>query len=327
MSPRFDILDAEVTRVDTASPQQSIVTESVRPYPSRAIYDSYRNWDGVIWWFPQYGMTAFLGGAKKIPFVPDIMTGTDLRVFAKMSTGASWRVLIHETFHGFGTLLKVDAGHSFAAENRAKWPGWYASIVTGNNGVISELAWYEETVSRRDNSDKFAPVRRRGQDWIPSKEAFSRAELLNSSLTGEKAAKAESFMKQADIAAKKKKHDEEIRLLSRAISAAPELPGPVFQIAYRTQWHVGNMAAAVPLYEDYLKKFGGFENTDTVLIYLGSWYLTTNPSRGLELIEIYGGNPLNDGTRTEISARKIKLLRTLKRNDEADALQKSLGKK
>ena len=323
MSARFEVLDAKVTRTDSASALQSIVTESVRPYPSRKIYEDYRAWDGLMWWFPHYGSSAYLGGAKSVTFVPEILRSPDLRMLAKMSTGASWRVLIHEVFHGFGTLCRVEAGHNFTTENRSKWPDWYRAAVAANAGNISELAWYEGVTSRRNNADRFAPVRQRDRNWLPDRSAFEKAQTLGRTLTAEKESAARELLAKADAAAAEKNAAKEIALLSQARTAAPEMAATLFKLGYSTQWRAKNKADAIPLFEEYLKLFGGFENTDSALIYLGGWYQTKNPAFALELIDRYGGNPLSSGTWTDITALRIKLLRQLGRGPEADALQKS----
>lgn len=319
MRSRFELLDATVTRTDSKSPLQSIVTESVRPYPAKLLYNGYRNWDGLMWWFPHYGSSAYLGGAKKIAFVPDILSGTDSRMFAKMSTGASWRVLVHEAFHSFGTLCKVAAGHDFTVENRAKWPDWYRSGVAANAGATSELLWYEGIISRRNNADAFAPVRRRSRDWMPAADVFERAERLGSTLSASRVAAVEVHMAAADAAGQKKNAAEDIAQLRKAVQLASEMPEPLFQLAYRTQWRAKDKAGAIALYEEYLNRFGGGEHTDTALIYLGGWYQTQDPARGLSLLEKYGGNPLNDGTWSELQLRRVRLLKQLGRADEARA--------
>ena len=126
-------------------------------------------------------------------------------------------------------------------------------------------------------------------------------------------------MAAADAAGQKKNAAEDIAQLRKAVQLASEMPEPLFQLAYRTQWRAKDKAGAIALYEEYLNRFGGGEHTDTALIYLGGWYQTQDPARGLSLLEKYGGNPLNDGTWSELQLRRVRLLKQLGRADEARA--------
>ena len=131
MKSRFEIIDAEVTRSDTASSIQSIVTESVRPYPSKLLYDNFRQYDGVMWFFPHYETATYLGGVKSLILVPDFLSAKDFRMFTKMPTSASWRVLIHEVFHNFGYFCKINNGHTFAEANKSNFSGTKVLFLAG----------------------------------------------------------------------------------------------------------------------------------------------------------------------------------------------------
>ncbi|HOH37199.1 MAG TPA: hypothetical protein PLV17_06290 [Spirochaetota bacterium] len=312
MKPRFEIIDAEVTRSDTASSIQSIVTESVKPYPSKLLYDDFRKYDGVMWFFPHYETATYLGGVKSLVLVPDFLSAKDFRMFTKMPTSASWRVLIHEVFHNFGHFCGVDNGHIFAEANKAKWPAWYAKLVKDNAGKNGELFWYEGLISRRDNSDNFAVLKKAKESYLPPRSVFDRALSYSSKTSEDASAAARELLLSAD----KIKNDtkKQTDLYKQAIDKAPFMPLPLFKYAYAVQWREKNFEKSIPYYEKYLELFSGFDDSDTALIYVSSFYTSKNPSLALSLLEKHGQNPSSEKIKNEFEARRIKILKLLKKN-------------
>ncbi|MBP8082175.1 MAG: hypothetical protein KAZ87_03115 [Spirochaetes bacterium] len=309
MKSRFEIIDAEVTRSDTASSIQSIVTESVRPYPSKLLYDNFRQYDGVMWFFPNYETTAYLGGVKSLVLVPDFLSAKNYRMFTKMPTSASWKVLIHEVFHNFGTLCKIDAGHIFSEANKAKWPSWYVELVKDNSGKTGELFWYEGLISQRDNSDNFEVLKNARDGYLPPRDVFERAVSYSSKTSVSDADSTRELLSSAD----KMPNDTEkqIELFKQAMQKAPWMPLPLFKYAYAVQWREKNYEKAIPYYEKYLELFPGFDDSDTALIYLIGWYTSKNPEHALFLLDKYGKNPSSKKIRVEFNERRVKLLKKL----------------
>jgi tetratricopeptide (TPR) repeat protein len=242
-------------------------------------------------------------------------------MFTKMPTSASWRVLIHEVFHNFGYFCSVDSGHNFAEVNRNKWPSWYADAVKSNNGKTGELFWYEGIIKRRDNSDEFVFLKRFRENWLPAKPVLERAIQYSSRTSSGDADTATRLIREADSERKRSNVKNEIALLSEANRIAPFMPLPLFKCAYSTQWSEKNFEKSVPLYEKYLDLFGGFEDSDTSLVYLLGWYSSRDPGKALKFLEEYGGNPVNNKRWSEFTLRKIKLLKTLGRESEAMEIQ------
>ncbi len=314
MKSRFEIIDAEVTRSDTASKIQSIVTESIRPYPSKLLYDNFRQYDGVMWFFPHYETATYLGGVKSLILVPDFLSAKDFRMFTKMPTSASWRVLIHEVFHNFGYFCGTDNGHNFAEANKAKWPLWYAQLVKENNGKTGELFWYEGLISRRDNSDNFAAVKKAKGSYLPQQDVFKKALVYSSKTSDDDCVSARELLSNSDMI--KDDIKKQTELIKLAIDKAPLMPLPLFKYAYAVQWREKNYDKAIPYYEKYLELFSGFDDSDTAIIYLVGWYTSKNPERALFLLDKYGQNPSNEKVRNELNERRIKLLKINKKNEK-----------
>ncbi|HPA63992.1 MAG TPA: hypothetical protein PLC67_08560 [Spirochaetota bacterium] len=314
MKSRFEIIDAEVTRSDTASSIQSIVTESIRPYPSKLLYDNFRQYDGVMWFFPHYETATYLGGVKSLVLVPDFLSAKDFRMFTKMPTSASWRVLIHEVFHNFGHFCGVDNGHTFAEANKAKWPAWYAELVKDNAGKNGELFWYEGLISRRDNSDNFAEVKKAKESYLPQQDVFKKALVYSSKTSDDACTYAREILSNADKVQNDLKKQTE--LIKSAIDKAPLMPLPLFKYVYAVQWREKNYEKSIPYYEKYLELFSGFDDSDSALIYLVGWYTSKNPERALFLLDKYGQNPSNEKVRNELNERRIKLLKINKKNEK-----------
>ena len=325
MKCRFEIIDSRVTAVDENSPQKSIVTESITPYPSDLIYSSFRKFDGIMFFFPHYPPAAYLSGIKNTIFVPGFLNGTDRRMFSKMSTSASWRVLIHEVFHNFGQLGGIDAGHNFQEQNKNKWPEWYSELVKNNSGKISELAWYEKITSLRSTDDSFGFLKLRDSHWLPSQTAFKLAKKYSALTSTKSFNEATMLLNEAEKSEKSGKTGESINYLKKAAAAAPFHELAHFRLAYAVHWKEKNYKASIPYYENYLEKFSGFEHNDTVLIYLSSWYSTKNPGKALELIEKHGTNPAKPGVSKELRFMKAKLMIALKRTKEAVIILKSIA--
>ena len=312
MNSRFEVIDAEVKRSDTASSIQSIVTESVKPYPSKLLYDEFRNYDGVMWFFPHYETVSYLGGVKSLIIVPDYLSSKNFRMFTKMPTSASWKVLIHEVFHNFGTLCKIDAGHNFAEANKAKWPSWYAGLVKDNSNKTGELFWYEGLTSRRNNSDNFDVLKNAKKSYLPSRDTFERAVSYSLKTSVSDADSARELLSSADRITNN--IEKQIELFKQAMQKAPFMPLPLFKYAYAVQWREKNYEKAISYYEKYLELFSGFDDSDTALIYLVGWYSAKNPERALLLIDKYGQNPSSEKIRSELNERRIKLLQKLNKS-------------
>jgi TolA-binding protein len=319
MKPRFETIDAQVTRTEYGTQTQPGIMESVRPYPSRLIYEGFRSWDGLMWWYPHYESAPYLGGAKHVTFVPGLLRSEKMRMFAKMTTGASWRVLVHEIHHNFGYFCGVPSGHEFSEKEKARWPSWYAAAVKENGNRASELLWYQQQIFRKGNSDGFAALKSRNTDWMPDASAFSRALALSESLDPRRAEKAEELLKQAAAEEKKGNTARQMELLDRAGKEAPEMQEILFKKAYAIHFREKNFEKAVPLYEEYLARYGGFENSDAALTYLITWHGQRDAARALLLLDKYGNNPVSPAKRDEFTLWRAKILKRLGR--KADALR------
>ncbi len=306
-----------MTRTEYGTQTQPGIMESVRPYPYRLIYDDFRSWDGLMWWYPHYESVPYLGGAKHVTFVPNLLRSEKMRMFARMTTGASWRVLIHEIHHSFGYFCGVPSGHEFSEKEKTGWPAWYAAAVKENGGRISELLWYQQQIFRRGNGDGFAALKSKNTDWMPDSSAFSRALALSAALDPKRAEKAEELLKQAAAEEKKGNTAGQMELLERAEREAPEMQEILFKRAYAIHFREKNFGKAIPLYGEYLARYGGFENSDAALTYLLTWHGQRDASRALELLEAHGNNPVSPAKRDEFTVWRARILKRLGRKAEA----------
>jgi len=277
-----------------------------------------------MWWHPRFLDVPWLGGMKPAQLVPGFLSGTSNRIFAKMPEGASWRVLIHEIFHGFGGIAGVDAGHTFQEVNKAKWPVWYKQVVSSNAGAISELAWYERTARDRPVQDGFLPLKQRLHERNPPQAVFDRAIAAHQKLDPASTAAGRALLEQAAAALKAGSVSKELALLAEAAKIAPDLPEALFTLAYETHIRGKNLTAAIPLYERYIERFSGFDNSDVALVYLLDHYAPKQPERALKLLDDNPDVPQDNKCWSELSLRRAQLHKQLGNAALARELAQSL---
>lgn len=288
----------------------SIEIMSVSPYPADLLYDEYREYAGVLWWFPSFDGVVYLSGPRPVVFVPWLLESMSRRMVSTMPSGAGYSVLVHELFHNVGGMIGVDAGHTYTIENEAAWPDWYRDIVAANNGAIAEYAWYAGLLDAylAGTEEPFDRILEVSDDWMPSAQAFVQARDLSQTMGA--AALASMRRKIVDANELIWAGDTEggVALLGEVAESAPDAAPAQFALAYATHWALHDRERAQARYDSFLERFPGLPESNVALIYSMSWYTTRDPLRALDLYDRHAGNAVNDDQFSDIELLRVKSL-------------------
>ncbi|MBN2652397.1 MAG: hypothetical protein JXR63_08440 [Spirochaetales bacterium] len=322
LNPQFKVLDAAITELED-SKFQSIIPYSVRPFPSDFIYYNYEKFDAYYWWFPHYDGIAYLGGQASPHFVPQLLTGSPT-IYAKMPTAASYRVIIHEFYHGFASRLKINSGHPWLRDNEANWPQWFANGVKNNNEMLSELLWYEGYTAEYGFNDGFEKIKTKGKDPKPYEETFLLAKEYEKRLEPQRKIEADKLFVQGKAELKAGNLEAAMELLLKAHQTAPEVPLFLYELAYNLQWKAKRREDAQIYWDKYLRDFRDFQGSDVAIVYTIPWYINRDPEYALELYNLHCQNPRNNQRFSEYQMFHAKILARLKRTVEARSVVEAL---
>lgn len=288
----------------------AIEIASVSPYPAELLYDRYRQYAGVLWWFPSFDGVLYLSGPRALYFVPRLLQSARWRMVSTMPSAASYAVLIHELFHNVGAVIGVDSGHTYIEDNEAIWPAWYRDSVAANGGQIAEYAWYAGLLCDyvAVTESPFEKILDTEHDWMPTDDAFARARQTFGEMGFARVESVHHMVVEANELIRVGDVDAGVALLRRATSLAPDAAPAHFALAYVTHWRLEDREGAQALYDTFLERFPGLPESNVALIYAMSWYTTRDPSHALALYARHGGNAVDDDQYSGIELLRVKSL-------------------
>lgn len=280
---QFDIhqYNAVSTKILKSNRFSKADIRSIEPFPTQLMIEKDGTIDGVMFFYPAFKDTAYLGGENNSPIVPYILNSRGKIFMLNLLSGAAANVYIHEIFHGFESAYKISEAHVFAQENKNKWPDWYKQI-TSKNGTTAEWSYYERIFSdtiARDSSIQF-PAQK---SLKYPKDISDKALNLYSRFGSVLCAQVDTELYKAEELAKKDSASAE-KLYLKILSTAPDHPDALFKTGFFYHWKIKNRAEAQRYYDRYLELYTGFPSTFTAALYSCTWYL--NAGNTTKVIEI-----------------------------------------